>query len=63
MGLRVSDNVRYKDRRDMFTDEELTKIFSGAVFADHGSNPYDAPYRYWAPLISVPASWRTWSPS
>lgn len=51
--MRGAAIVRAKDRRDLFTDEELAKIFSGFVFTHYGDDPYDAPYRYWAPLIAL----------
>jgi integrase len=51
-GVRVisTDKERAKDKRDMFTRDELAKIFSTAL---HSTKNNQAAYRYWTPLIAL----------
>ncbi len=49
-GLSVKTKTRAADRRDPFTDDELTKIFGTSGFVK--PNP-QRPNRYWIPLIAL----------
>lgn len=51
--LRKEKDQRLKDGRDLFTSEELLKIFSGKIFTDFSLPKHNKPHRYWMPLIAL----------
>lgn len=66
-GLAVADKVKKKDKRHIFSDDQLIKIFSSALYTgcDNDKHGYNKPgtakprnTRFWLPLIGLYSAMR-----